>query len=77
MSETTVFEHPLNEKCRTWLRLSHLFEQLDFHRPRAEEWHARAAMSALRPCLEVFASLQSAKYLPDTPSSDGWVATSD
>ena len=47
MSETTVFEHPLNEKCRTWLRLSHLFEQLDFHRPQAEEWHARAAMSAL------------------------------
>jgi cell division protein ZapD len=47
LPETTVFEHPLNEKCRTWLRLSHLFEQFDFHRPHAAEWHARAAMSAL------------------------------
>ncbi len=47
MSETTIFEHPLNEKCRTWLRLSHLFEQFEFHLPRIEEWHARAAMTAL------------------------------
>lgn len=47
MPDTTVFEHPLNEKCRTWLRLSHLFEQLDFHLPHGEEWHARAAMTAL------------------------------
>ena len=47
MSDSTLFEHPLNEKCRTWLRLSHLFEQLDFHLPHAEEWHARAAMDAL------------------------------
>lgn len=47
LPDTTTFEHPLNEKCRTWLRLSHLFEQLDFHLPEAEEWHARAAMTAL------------------------------
>ena len=47
MADTTIFEHPLTEKCRTWLRLSHLFEQLDFHMPFGEEWHARAAMTAL------------------------------
>ena len=47
MSDTTIFEHPLNEKCRTWLRLSHLFEQFEFHLPHIEEWHARAAVSAL------------------------------
>lgn len=47
MADTTIFEHPLNEKCRTWLRLSHLFEQLDYHVPFSEEWHARAAMTAL------------------------------
>ncbi len=47
LADTTVFEHPLNEKCRTWLRLSHLFEQLDFHLPHGEEWHARATMTAL------------------------------
>jgi cell division protein ZapD len=47
LPEQTLFEHPLNEKCRTWLRLSHLFEQFEFHLPHAEEWHARAAISAL------------------------------
>ena len=47
MPDTTVFEHPLNEKCRTWLRLSHLFEQFEFHLPHIEEWHARSAMTAL------------------------------
>jgi len=47
LPDTTIFEHPLNEKCRTWLRLSHLFEQFEFHMPHAEEWHARAAMTAL------------------------------
>ncbi len=47
MPDTTIFEHPLNEKCRTWLRLSHLFEQFEFHLPHIEEWHARAAVTAL------------------------------
>ena len=47
MAETILFEHPLNEKCRTWLRMSHLFEQLEFHLPHVEEWHSRAAMAAL------------------------------
>lgn len=47
MPDTTIFEHPLSEKCRTWLRLSRLFEQLEFHSPHSAEWHARAAMSAL------------------------------
>ena len=55
MPDPTVFEHPLNEKCRTWLRLSHLFEQLDFHLPNVEEWHARAAMSALLDIANVLA----------------------
>lgn len=47
MSDTTIFEHPLNEKVRTWLRLSNLFEQFEFHLPHIEEWHARAAVTAL------------------------------
>ncbi len=55
MPDTTTFEHPLNEKCRTWLRLSHLFEQLEFHLPHAEEWHARAAVSALLDIANVLA----------------------
>ncbi len=55
LPETTIFEHPLTEKCRTWLRLSHLFEQLEFHQPHHEEWHARAAMSALLDVANVLA----------------------
>jgi cell division protein ZapD len=55
LPDTTVFEHPLNEKCRTWLRLSRLFEQLEFHAPHAAEWHARAAMSALLDIATVLA----------------------
>lgn len=55
MPDSTLFEHPLNEKCRTWLRLSHLFEQLDFHLPLHEEWHARAAMTGLLDIAAVLA----------------------
>lgn len=47
MNGQITFEQPLNEKCRTLLRLSHLFEQFDFHSPRDNAWHARAAFSAL------------------------------
>lgn len=47
MPEQIVFEQPLNEKCRTLLRLSHLFEQYDYHIPRDHAWHARAALSSL------------------------------
>ncbi|RMG34002.1 MAG: cell division protein ZapD [Gammaproteobacteria bacterium] len=42
-----IFEQPLNEKCRTLLRLSHLFEQLDYHLPQNNPWEARAALRAL------------------------------
>lgn len=55
MAEITVFEHPLSEKCRTWLRLSHLFEQFEFHAPQVEEWHARAAISTLLDIANVLA----------------------
>jgi cell division protein ZapD len=55
LPDTTIFEHPLNEKCRTWLRLSHLFEQFEFHLPHGEEWHARAAVTALLDIANVLA----------------------
>lgn len=47
VSQQIVFEQPLNEKCRTLLRLSHLFEQYDYHVPQDHPWHARAALRAL------------------------------
>lgn len=47
VAKQILFEHPLNEKCRTLLRLSHLFEQLDFHSPQDSEWESRATISTL------------------------------
>lgn len=84
MPDTTVFEHPLNEKCRTWLRLSRLFEQFEFHAPHGEEWHARSAMSALLDVANVLSRAdiksellkeleryrQSLSRMADTPGVD-------
>ena len=47
MTDKITFEHPLNERCRTLLRLSHLFEQFAFHAPHPAEWHSRAALDTL------------------------------
>lgn len=47
MSDQILFEHPLNEKCRTFLRLSHLFEQFEHHLPVESTWSSRAALTAL------------------------------
>ena len=47
MSDTLIFEQPLNEKCRLLLRIAHLFEQLDFHLPKPDVWHARVALQVL------------------------------
>ena len=47
MTEHILFEHPLNEKCRTLLRISHLFEQFEHHLPLEDEWSSRATLGAL------------------------------
>ncbi len=47
MSDLILFEHPLNERIRTLLRLEHLFQQIAFHLPRPEDWDSRAAVSGL------------------------------
>ncbi len=62
MTDSILFEHPLNEKCRTLLRLSNLFEQLDFHLQRDNEWDSRAAV---RPLLEIAAILARADIKSD------------
>ena len=57
MADQIIFEHPLNEKCRTLLRLSHLFEQFEHHLALQTEWSSRAALLAL---LDVAAVLSRA-----------------
>jgi len=42
-----VFEHPLNERVRTFLRLEHLFEKIDYFMPQYDPWATRVAVEAL------------------------------
>ena len=63
MTDPITFEHPLNERCRTLLRLSHLFDQLAFHTPRQSDWDTRAALAALRPQILVTTNTGCALHL--------------
>ena len=47
MSNTVVYEHPLNERIRTFLRLEHLFNRINFFLPQDSEWATRAALEGL------------------------------
>ncbi len=47
MSNETFFEHPLNERIRTFLRLEHLFEKVEFFRYDPSPWATRAAIDGL------------------------------
>jgi cell division protein ZapD len=42
-----IFEHPLNERIRTFLRLEHLFEKVDYFMPQYDPWTTRVAVDAL------------------------------
>jgi cell division protein ZapD len=55
LADQIIFEHPLNEKCRTLLRLSHLFEQFEHHLALPTEWSSRAALAALLDIAAVLA----------------------
>ena len=55
MSDSLIFEQPLNEKCRLLLRIAHLFDQLDFHLPQPDTWHARAALQVLLDIAHILA----------------------
>jgi len=46
-SDLIMYEHPLNERIRTLLRLEHLFQQASFHLVQMESWNSRATISSL------------------------------
>jgi len=54
-SDKIIYEHPLNEKIRTYLRLEHLFRQANHHCPHADTWSSRAAVDALLDIISIFA----------------------
>ena len=43
MSKQLTFEHPLNERIRTFLRLEHLFKKVAHFLPQDDHWASRAA----------------------------------
>jgi len=51
----TIYEQPLNERMRNFLRLDFLYQQAVHHHTKADSWSTRAAVSAL---LEILAITQ-------------------
>jgi len=56
--ETIVYEHPLNEKMRTFLRLEHLFNQVNHHLGRTDVWGSRATIDCLLDMMSIFAKAE-------------------
>lgn len=52
MSQYHVYEQPLNEKVRAFLRLENLFQQYSFHLNHGTEWNNRVAIDSI---LEILA----------------------
>ena len=50
---TLVFEQPLNERMRTFLRLDFLYNQALYHNEIASQWGSRAAMASLIDILAI------------------------
>lgn len=55
MSTKLIFEHPLNERVRTFLRLEHLFVKVTHFVPQAETWSSRAAVEGILDILAITA----------------------
>lgn len=52
-SDTLIFEQPLNERMRTFLRLDFLYGQALYHNEIASPWGSRAAISSLLDLLAI------------------------
>lgn len=48
-----VFEHPLNERMRIFLRLEHLFDKVAYFRGQPSPWCSRATIDALLDILAI------------------------
>ncbi len=51
--EVLIFEQPLNERMRTFLRLDFLYNQALYHNEAPSQWGSRAAMSSLLDILAI------------------------
>src|SRR6185369_15172589 len=50
-----VYEQPLNERMRTFLRLDFLYQQAMYHEERTDSWSTRAAVGSLLEILAITA----------------------
>jgi cell division protein ZapD len=48
-----IFEQPLNERLRTFLRLDYLYNQALYHNEKASQWGSRAAVACLIDILSI------------------------
>lgn len=53
-SDKIIYEHPLNEKTRTLMRLEHLFRQVSHHTSQPDIWSSRAAIESLLDMASIF-----------------------
>ncbi len=47
VQDVTVYEHPLNERIRSFLRLEFLFDQADFYARGTSVWNNRATLNSI------------------------------
>jgi cell division protein ZapD len=48
-----IYEQPLNERIRTFLRLEHLFKIVDYHITKDTEWGSRETLSTLLDIIDL------------------------
>lgn len=53
MDKSVIYEQPLNERVRSFLRLEHLFGIADHHCPQDSQWDSRIAISCLLEILDL------------------------
>lgn len=54
MDKPVIYEHPLNERVRTMLRLEHLFSQARHYQGGLSPWDSRVFIATLMSILDVF-----------------------
>lgn len=55
MSKRLTYEHPLNERVRTFLRLQHLFQKVLHFLPQPDIWSSRVAIEGLLDVVSITA----------------------
>jgi len=53
-STNILYEQPLNERIRTFLRLEYLFKQAAYHLKSSSEWDSRATLNCVLEILAIF-----------------------